>query len=337
MRRHTPPRREAGKGTANGATSGAGSGGVVGTLSESSGHARPGDNIQSVDYLIPDVTNTLGGASQSGGFRTTDLDNQGTYIPEVSNPLTHRMHKGVNTTMDEGQTMVAYSIMPMQSGTNYKAREVDVAQPLMAGGPVGGNQGGDYVLAFSAKDSGHDAGEISPTLRGMTHDGSHANGGGQVAVAFESRFARNGRGAPDAVVPPLKAQSGQTGKGDAAPLVAYQDPSTLLPFDTTQITHPENRSNPRSGDPAGTLPRDGHPLAVALGFDVAISNWMVRRLTPRECCRLQGFDDDYLDVEYRGKPAADGPKYKALGNSMAVPVMSWLGKRINRELKRNAQ
>lgn len=54
----------------------------------------------------------------------------------------------------------------------------------------------------------------------------------------------------------------------------------------------------------------------------------VRRLTPVECARLQGFPDDYLDILYRGKPAADGPKYKALGNSMAVPVMRWLGERI---------
>jgi DNA (cytosine-5)-methyltransferase 1 len=54
----------------------------------------------------------------------------------------------------------------------------------------------------------------------------------------------------------------------------------------------------------------------------------VRRLTPKECARLQGFPDDYLDVLYRGKPAADGPRYKALGNSMAVPVMAWIGKRI---------
>ena len=55
----------------------------------------------------------------------------------------------------------------------------------------------------------------------------------------------------------------------------------------------------------------------------------VRRLTPRECERLQGFPDDYTLVEYRKKPAADGPRYRALGNSMAVPVMNWVGKRIN--------
>ena len=54
----------------------------------------------------------------------------------------------------------------------------------------------------------------------------------------------------------------------------------------------------------------------------------VRRLTPRECERLQGFPDDWTLVLHRGKPAADGPRYKAIGNSMAVPVMRWIGSRI---------
>lgn len=54
----------------------------------------------------------------------------------------------------------------------------------------------------------------------------------------------------------------------------------------------------------------------------------VRRLTPRECERLMGFPDDYTLVPYRGTPAVDGPRYKALGNSMAVNVMDWIGRRI---------
>lgn len=54
----------------------------------------------------------------------------------------------------------------------------------------------------------------------------------------------------------------------------------------------------------------------------------VRRLTPRECERLQGFRDDYTLIPWRGKEAPDGPRYKALGNSMAVPVMRWIGERI---------
>jgi DNA (cytosine-5)-methyltransferase 1 len=134
--------------------------------------------------------------------------------------------------------------------------------------------------AFSAKDHGADAGPLAPTLRAMPHDRSHANAGGQVAVCFESRVARNGRGGPSELVPPLKAQSGGSGRGDGAPLLAL----------------------------SGTL--------------------AVRRLTPRECERLQGMPDDYTLIPYRGKPAADGPRYRAIGNSMAVPVMRWIGRRM---------
>jgi DNA (cytosine-5)-methyltransferase 1 len=58
----------------------------------------------------------------------------------------------------------------------------------------------------------------------------------------------------------------------------------------------------------------------------------IRRLTPKECERLQGFPDDWTKIPYRNKPAdqcPDGPRYKACGNSMAVPVMRWIGERIN--------
>jgi DNA (cytosine-5)-methyltransferase 1 len=54
----------------------------------------------------------------------------------------------------------------------------------------------------------------------------------------------------------------------------------------------------------------------------------VRRLTPVECERLQGFPDGYTDIQPKGKATPDGPRYKALGNSMAVPVMAWIGQRI---------
>lgn len=99
----------------------------------------------------------------------------------------------------------------------------------------------------------------------MGHDGSHANAGGQVDVAFH------------------------------------------------------NRQTPISGDVMGPLGAQDNGLGLGR---------QVRRLTPRECERLQGFPDDYTLVTYRKKPAADGPRYKALGNSMAVPVMQWIGEHI---------
>lgn len=74
------------------------------------------------------------------------------------------------------------------------------------------------------------------------------------------------------------------------------------------------------GDAAYTLSK-AHSHAVQNG-------WAVRRLTPTECERLQGFPDGYTAIQHRGKPAADGPRYKALGNSMAVNVMRVIGERI---------
>ncbi|MDO4694979.1 MAG: DNA cytosine methyltransferase [Eikenella sp.] len=89
---------------------------------------------------------------------------------------------------------------------------------------------------------------------------------------------------------------------------------------------PENGGNGLGIDADGISPTltatDRH--AVAYGAQV-------RRLTPTECERLQGFPDGHTLIPWRGKPAAecpDGPRYKALGNSMAVPVMRWIGERI---------
>jgi DNA (cytosine-5)-methyltransferase 1 len=132
---------------------------------------------------------------------------------------------------------VAYSIMPMNSGKDYKARETDIAQPIMAAGGRIGNQGEER----------------------------------DVVQAFDWQSGGDSRG--------------------------------LDPKDTAQLQ--------RCQTPAVVGP-----------------SLQVRRLTPTECERLQGFPDGWTAIPYRGKPASDGPRYKALGNSMAVPVMAWIGRRI---------
>lgn len=85
------------------------------------------------------------------------------------------------------------------------------------------------------------------------------------------------------------------------------------------------------GDVFGTLPCSWS-TKQAMGV---IENLVVRKLTPVECERLQGMPDDWTLVPYRGRPAAecpDGPRYKAVGNSMAVPVMRWIGERAGAAL-----
>ena len=92
----------------------------------------------------------------------------------------------------------------------------------------------------------------------------------------------------------------------------------VLVFDPTQITSPYNKSNPKPGDPCHTLSKTTHPPVITHKFTV-------RRLTPIECERLQGFPDNYTLISPNTK---DTPRYKAIGNSMAVPVMRWIGERI---------
>ena len=90
--------------------------------------------------------------------------------------------------------------------------------------------------------------------------------------------------------------------------------------------HENQRAELTLNDTAGTVKCAGGKPGQ--GYPAVLTALQVRRLTPRECERLQGFPDDYTLIPYRNKPAADGPRYKALGNSWAVPVVRWIGQRI---------
>lgn len=311
-------------------------------------------------------------------------------------------------------------------GGNRQSGALDVAAALNAKGVVGRMDfETETLVAFSSKDSGLDAGEIAPTLRAMGHSKSHANAGGQLAIAHALTAARGrssshdpsmetfvahtlrgggfdasedgtGRGTPlvPVLAPTLRAGGNATG-GDrppgtdvdtveslipvlgAIPLRASGaansngsgigeagDPALTLDCDGSMaVAFAENsraeirleggdgqtvsalktgggkpgqsypaiafhgRQDPDvAGDKTHPLDTDGHSDAVAVGDATPVMT--VRRLTPEECEKLQGFRPGYTAINVRGKPAADGPRYRALGNSMAVPVMRWLGSQI---------
>lgn len=91
---------------------------------------------------------------------------------------------------------------------------------------------------------------------------------------------------------------------------------------------------PENGGNATEPPLELSPCLTVADVHAVSSLMQVRRLTPKECERLQGFPDDYTLVQHNKKIATDSPRYKALGNSMAVPVMHWIGKRIQQHLKK---
>ena len=187
------------------------------------------------------------------------------------------------------------------------------------------------------------------TGQGLTRDVA------QCLVSSGRGVERTGdtRGQDNVVAHALRGEgfdASEDGTGRGTPIIP-------IPFDTTQITSASNYSSPGLGDPCHPLAAAPHVPAIAFsacdfggdaqvgftptlrvgagsgkmggGQQMAVAQgWAVRRLTPTECERLQGFPDNFTSVPHRGKPAADGPRYKALGNSMAVNCMRWLGRRI---------
>lgn len=234
-----------------------------------------------------------------------------------------------------------------------------VAPTISARPTGGGGLGTDFdcdggLIAFGGNNTSGPV-EVSTALQ------AHAGPAGRMDFASETFVvgAMQGGGTPNGhgtaginqqwveagyVIPvaaTLTRGAESSGKGGYAGR-RREDDHNLIAFDTTQITR---RSQPQPGAPCHPLAAGAHAPAIAFdarqsdviqydemtgpldtdGHTIAVNQgWAVRRLTPRECERLQGFPDDYTAIP----KAADGPRYKALGNSMAVNVMRWLGQRI---------
>lgn len=157
----------------------------------------------------------------------------------------------------------------------------------------------DRVTYVSSGRGWWDGSEQAATLRAQ----DSPNKADTLVVPFSfkaSHYTRGKDGAPSTVVPPLSADAD---KGDQDNLICADLAPTLQ----------------ANGKAAGSTPQQD-----AQNGALVVMRRGVRRLTPRECERLQGFPDDYTNIP----DAKDGPRYKALGNSMAVPVMRWIGERI---------
>lgn len=191
---------------------------------------------------------------------------------------------------------------------------------------LGGNVAGTLRASGGGGDKPHVlTGLQRPVLSASTGDVSHClNAGGMGRIDYETETMIV---TSEEVSPTLMSGStspaahGKKNGTDREALVG------IIPFDTTQITSAANYSNPKAGDPC-------HPLAAGARVPGQLENstvtmvasgMRVRRLTPFECEKLQGFEPGYTAIP----KAKDGPRYKALGNSMAVPVMRWIGRSID--------
>jgi DNA (cytosine-5)-methyltransferase 1 len=295
VRRDTAPSREAGEGAAGGAGSGAAGGSwwdggqVSQTLDAvlSKGQTMPEKNrfpavLQPIAHVDTMPCMTAGGPSDTSHNQISGQMREQYVVPVcVTGSVTHTLKaEGFDASEDgsgRGQPIVCFS-----AGDSGNDAAIDICPTIRKGGDGGGNQ---PAIAFSCKDHGGDAGPISTTLRSMGHDGSHANAGGQVAVAFNN------------------TGQGWWNEADAAATV-------------------------RKGDDKGG--------GGARESTVALVAMQVRRLTPVECERLQGFPDNWTLIPWRKKPAEecpDGPRYRALGNSWAVPNVRWIGRRIDAHVR----
>lgn len=157
------------------------------------------------------------------------------------------------------------------------------------------------------------------TNRELAHTLGRNNGQENACIAFS--YKDNGADATLDLSPTIRA-----GNHDKSHANSGQPPAIAYAFKAGQGAKAGGIGYAEEQSPTLTSASSGTNLAPAVMHGVA-----VRRLTPIECERLQGFPDNHTLIGWRGKDAAecpDGPRYKAIGNSMAVPVMRWIGERI---------
>ena len=205
------------------------------------------------------------------------------------------------------------------AGRRREDDENPIAPPITTNPTADTVRKGEIAVAIRTAQTSSRARGIGEDGQSYTLDG--ANGQAVVhslrAHGFDASEDGTRRGTP---LTPLTPNGGRAGIGVGA-VAAYGISSDAIDR--------SGEGDGSAGERAGLgIVADAAPSIRARPNNGVAAGMSVRRLTPRECERLQGFPDGYTAIVYRGKPAADGPRYRALGNSMAVPVVRWIGERI---------
>jgi DNA (cytosine-5)-methyltransferase 1 len=319
LRRDTAPSREARQEVAGSITQRIDRGGVNG---------EGGDN-----HIVPSVAPTLDGRAGRSG--ETSFATSGGLVPSVAQCLTTRTGQRYDP---ETETILPHTAHTLR-GEGFDASEDGTGRgtPLV---PVGFTQNQRDEVRMM-----HVAGALAaePGAKQQTYVAQPISFGAQMSVpqvdfnVNQTLQAKN----PMAVALPIntmialrhEALGERTGFGigsETDPAFTVTKGHSHAVAFTAGVDYENNGHE--ADEPTGPLLKGlptggGRPLPA-----ISLPTMQVRRLTPVECARLQGFPDTYLDITYRKKPAADGPKYKALGNSWAVPVVRWIGERIKAAL-----
>jgi DNA (cytosine-5)-methyltransferase 1 len=161
---------------------------------------------------------------------------------------------------------------------------------------------------------------------------SRVTGPHDVAPSCVSRYGTGGGNVP-LVQEAIAFEPGiATREGSDSRFVKELSPTLRKEMGDNQVAVAVDCYNKTIGEKSQSISSSASDINHTGGVINPADRMAVRRLTPRECERLQGFNDDHTMIPWRNKPAdqcPDGPRYKALGNSMAVPCMAWIGKRID--------
>jgi DNA (cytosine-5)-methyltransferase 1 len=233
------------------------------------------------------------------------------YVPDIANCL--------QTTCDDYSRADGFNMIAKvyeNHSIDSRIKEVDVSPTVRAAwGTGGGNVPLTHAYGFTQCDAARDVGSnISPTLR-SGGDGGYPN---HSVAQFNQQ--------PIPIHDQATRFSGtNNGKGNGLGIGFAGDPMPTLDTSSRHAVAVDVYNQSINGDVTATL------TAACGGSNTSGSKVMqsmaVRRLTPIECERLQGFPDNYTNIKDK---CPDGPRYKAMGNSMAVPVMRWIGERINK-------
>ncbi len=281
---------------------------LVNALDAHMGSAGPDDNAAQARHLVPSEVPNVCPAIKSRDYKGPSSDGDGDgaiLVPMVAYPITAAYAKGAgvnDTRKSKGPSnlLVTHSLRAdgFDASEDGTGRGTPIIPILEAGkrcgtrndarDGIGIGEQGDPMFTLQS-GAQHEVAQLSMCEVRETND--------RATGPCEDREGAGGNAAlPEMRPVAFQTRIARNGRGQ---------PEEICP--TLQ------------GADAGAT-SDMRP-AVASGM-------AVRRLTPRECLRLQGFHDNWLDVNFRGKPAADGPKYRAIGNSMAVPCIHWIGERI---------